>query len=209
MVDHPHVWVAVLRRIVLATKFARIQQNAQDLWVCPSRPLRHQEQTAEHKEPAEKTPKQIESCRAHNQRNKEQLPFRAKNGQRLVNDLVCRVNSALCLHTSLTPPYDPGKSQERKLTAAIAMPMPKTIPANMRLFPPSPKANIKPPTTMATRLRPFAIGPVKAFCSCCTAFSQGLPPACSRMSVSIVFILHVPKTRVLAACLHTQTLQSC
>src|SRR5262249_24113479 len=110
-----------------------------------------------------------------------------------IDCLVCRVNPPLCLHTSLTSPYDPGKSQDRKLTAAIAMPMPKTIPANMRLLPPSPKANIKPPTTIATRLRPLAIGPVKAFCSCCTAFSQGLPPDCSKMSVSIVFILDILK----------------
>ena|ERR1700693_377197 len=54
-----------------------------------------------------------------------------------------------------------GKSQLRKLTAAIAMPMPNTIPANTRLFPPSLKANIKLPTTMATRLRSLAIGLVR------------------------------------------------
>ena len=45
-------------------------------------------------------------------------------------------------------------SQARKLAAPIAMPSPKTIPASAFLLPPSPKANIKPPTTMAIRLKP-------------------------------------------------------
>src|SRR5260370_34373480 len=58
-------------------------------------------------------------------------------------------------------------------TAPIAMPTPKTIPASMRLESPSPKANMSPPTTMATRLKPLAIGLVRAACRTLTAFYHG------------------------------------
>ena len=52
-----------------------------------------------------------------------------------------------------------------KLTAPIAMPTPNTMPASMRFDWPSPKANIRPPTTMATSARPRAMGPVNAVCN--------------------------------------------
>src|SRR6266508_2876196 len=68
---------------------------------------------------------------------------------------------------------DHGKSQLMKLTAPIAIPTPKTMPASIRLDSPSPKANMSPPTTMATRLKPRAIGPVKAVLRTSTAFSHG------------------------------------
>jgi hypothetical protein len=41
------------------------------------------------------------------------------------------------------------------------------------LDPPSPNANVTPPTTIDTRLNPRAIGPVKLVIKTLTAFSQG------------------------------------
>ena len=49
-----------------------------------------------------------------------------------------------------------------KLAAPMAIPSPKMIPARVRFDPPSPKANIKPPLTIATSDNPRAIGPVMA-----------------------------------------------
>src|SRR5260370_33565965 len=66
-----------------------------------------------------------------------------------------------------------GNSQAMKLTAPIAMPTPKTMPASIRLDSPSPKANMSPPTTIATRLKPRAMGPVNADWRTLTAVSQG------------------------------------
>src|SRR6185437_16210190 len=57
-----------------------------------------------------------------------------------------------------------------KFTAPTAMPTPKITPDNVRLAAPSPKANIRPPTTSA---KPVAIGPVKAVCNACTACVHG------------------------------------
>src|SRR5579863_2702578 len=68
-------------------------------------------------------------------------------------------------------PY--GKSQAMKLTAPMAIPTPKTMPASVRFDSPSPNANMRPPTTMATRLSPRAIVPVNAVWRTLTAFSQG------------------------------------
>src|SRR6266481_5402029 len=69
-----------------------------------------------------------------------------------------------------------GKSQAMKLTAAIAIPTPKRTPARTRFEPPSPKANVRPDTTIATRERPRAIVLVKACWRTPTAFSQGEAP---------------------------------
>src|ERR1700730_1259917 len=66
-----------------------------------------------------------------------------------------------------------GKSQVRKFTAAIAIPTPKSTPARMRFEPPSPNANVSPPTTIATSDSPRAIVLVNASCKTLTAFSQG------------------------------------
>src|SRR6266536_3368344 len=60
-----------------------------------------------------------------------------------------------------------------KFTAPTAMPTPKITPDKVRLAAPSPKANISPPTTIATNASPVAIGPVKAVCNACTACVQG------------------------------------
>src|SRR5713101_49088 len=70
----------------------------------------------------------------------------------------------------------PGKSHERKFTAAIAIPTPKSTPASTRFEPPSPKAKVRPATTIATRERPRAMVLVKACCSTLTAFSHGEVP---------------------------------
>src|ERR1700677_4848678 len=78
-------------------------------------------------------------------------------------------------HSVVPPVVDnyPGNSQARKFTAAIAMPTPKSTPASTRFDPPSPKANVKPETTIATRESPRAIVLVNAVCRTFTAFSQG------------------------------------
>jgi hypothetical protein len=70
-----------------------------------------------------------------------------------------------------------GNSQAIKLTAAMAMPTPKSTPARIRLDPPSPKAKVKPATTIETSERPRAIVVVNACIKTFTAFSQGEPPA--------------------------------
>lgn len=59
----------------------------------------------------------------------------------------------------------------------------ETMPAKVRLPPPSPKANVKPPTTIATSARPLAMVPVNACCRTFTAFSQGELP-CPKTSVA-------------------------
>ena len=69
-----------------------------------------------------------------------------------------------------------------KFTAPTAMPMPKTMPAKTRFDWPSPKANINPPTTIATRLSPVAIGPVKAVLRTLTALSHGCRPPARRQA---------------------------
>src|SRR5579872_6042340 len=74
----------------------------------------------------------------------------------------------------------PGNSQARKFTAAIAMPTPKRTPASTLFEPPSPKANVKPETTIATRDNPRAMVLVNAVSSTLTAFSQGELPACAK-----------------------------
>src|SRR6266568_3043918 len=70
----------------------------------------------------------------------------------------------------------PGKSHDRKFTAAMAIPTPKSTPASTRFEPPSPKAKVRPATTMATSERPRAMVLVKACCSTLTAFSHGEVP---------------------------------
>src|SRR5580704_14152653 len=70
-----------------------------------------------------------------------------------------------------------------KLTAPMAIPTPNTMPASSRLDPPSPNANVTPPTTIETRLRPRAIGPVKLVIKTLTAFSHG--EACAYVAVGI------------------------
>src|SRR5207247_8916468 len=70
----------------------------------------------------------------------------------------------------------PGKSHARKLTAAMAMPTPKSTPARIRFEPPSPKAKVKPATTIETSDRPRAIVVVNACIKTLTAFSHGEAP---------------------------------
>src|SRR6267154_3033175 len=70
----------------------------------------------------------------------------------------------------------PGKSQARKLTAAMAIPTPKSTPASTRFEPPSPKAKVRPETTIATKERPRAMVLGNACCRTLTAFSHGEAP---------------------------------
>src|SRR5947207_11075485 len=58
----------------------------------------------------------------------------------------------------------------------MAMPTPKSTPASTRFEPPSPKAKVRPATTMATSERPRAMVLVNACCSTLTAFSHGEVP---------------------------------
>jgi len=72
--------------------------------------------------------------------------------------------------------YEAEKSQARKLTAAMAIPTPKSTPARTRFEPPSPNAKVKPATTIETSERPRAIVVVNACIKTLTAFSQGDAP---------------------------------
>ena len=67
----------------------------------------------------------------------------------------------------------PGKSQDSKFTAAMAIPAPKSTPASTRFEPPSPKAKVSPATTIATRDSSRAIVLVNACSRTLTEFSQG------------------------------------
>src|SRR5260370_9651114 len=58
----------------------------------------------------------------------------------------------------------------------MAMPTQKRTPASTRFEPPSPKAKVRPDTTIATKERPRAIVLVNACCRTPTAFSQGEAP---------------------------------
>src|SRR6266487_1252298 len=86
-------------------------------------------------------------------------------------------------HVFLSPLFaligDHGKSQAMKFTAATAMPTPKRTPARTRFEPPSPKAKVKPETTIATRERPRAMVLVNACIKTLTAYSQGELPCAS------------------------------
>src|SRR6202790_2042202 len=80
------------------------------------------------------------------------------------------------------------------------MPSPNMIPAKVRFAPPSPKANVKPPMTMAMRASPLAIGPVNASCRTLAAFSQGelacrAKAAVVKNSVAPVATKHLQSTR--------------
>src|SRR6185437_12742158 len=89
------------------------------------------------------------------------------------------VDSLVFCHAplSLVSGQDPGNSQARKFTAAIAMPTPNNTPARTRFEPPSPKAKVRPDTTIATSDSPRAMVLVNAVSKTLTAFSQGELPA--------------------------------
>src|ERR1700737_1646109 len=70
------------------------------------------------------------------------------------------------------------------------MPTPKSTPARTRLEPPSPKAKVRPETTMATSESPRAMVLVNACCSTFTAFSQG-ELACAKAGAAMTS----PKSR--------------
>src|SRR6185437_5804609 len=93
---------------------------------------------------------------------------------------IDRVNSSCVRHVRAVRRklvQAPGKSHARKLTAAMAMPTPNSTPARIRFDPPSPKAKVKPATTMETSERPRAMVVVNACIKTLTAFSHGEPPA--------------------------------
>src|SRR6266436_1374104 len=76
-----------------------------------------------------------------------------------------------------TPVFQvPGKSQDRKFTAAMAIPAPKSTPPSTRFEAPSPKAKVSPATTIATKDSPRAIVLVNARRRTLTAFSQADSP---------------------------------
>src|SRR5580658_10134077 len=93
--------------------------------------------------------------------------------------LLIRLDSAMCCSPGSCVIQLPGKSQARKFTAAIAMPTPNSTPASTRFEPPSPKANVRPATTMATSERPRAMVLVNAVMRTLTAFSHGELPPCA------------------------------
>ena len=71
----------------------------------------------------------------------------------------------------------PGKSQDRKFTAAMAIPTPKSTPASTRFEAPSPKAKVSPGHDNRRKGQPRAIVLVNACWRTLTAFSQGDWPA--------------------------------
>src|SRR5260370_21947344 len=101
MFNHPNVRIEKLRRVILTAKLARVEQDPQDLRVRPRRPLRQKEKASEQQYATEQTAEEIESRRAHNQRNEEQLSFRAQNCERLVDTLVSGVDTAVRWHCYL------------------------------------------------------------------------------------------------------------
>ena len=67
----------------------------------------------------------------------------------------------------------PGKSQDRKFTAAMAIPTPKSTPASTRFEPPFTDGEGEPGHDNRNQGQPRAIVLVNAFCRRLTAFSQG------------------------------------
>src|ERR1700733_12174051 len=155
-----------LGRIVPQPKFGGIEQDAKDLRVGGSSPASQNEEGSKHYYAAYEASEEIEGPSSDDQGHKKERAFGAPDRQGSVDRLVDGMGGGSVLHR-MCPPYP--KSHERKLTPPMAIPTPKMIPANMRLDSPSPNANISPPTTMAIRLNPFAIGPVKDACSTLTA----------------------------------------
>src|ERR1700688_1313486 len=99
--------------------------------------------------------------------------------------LLIRLASATCFSFGTCVLQLPGKSHDRKFTAAMAMPTPKSTPASTRFEPPSPKAKVSPATTIATSDSPRAIVLVNACCRTLTAFSQGdWPAACANAAAA-------------------------
>ena len=92
--------------------------------------------------------------------------------------LLIRLVSAMCFSFGTCVIQLPGKSHDRKFTAAMAMPTPKSTPASTRFEPPSPKAKVRPATTMATSERPRAMVLVKA----CLQHANGVFPWGSSLS---------------------------
>src|SRR5437016_2872470 len=73
-----------------------------------------------------------------------------------------------------TPVFQvPGKSQDRKFTAAMAIPTPKSTPASTRFEPPFTDGEGEPGHDNRNQGQPRAIVLVNAFCRRLTAFSQG------------------------------------
>src|SRR5580700_9003848 len=82
----------------------------------------------------------------------------------------------------------------------MAMPTPNSTPASTRFEPPSPKAKVRPATTMATSERPRAIVLVKAVIKTLTAFSQGELP-CANAGAAKSKVTAMP-ARFRAVCLN-------
>src|SRR5690349_14271083 len=101
MVNHPHVRIAKLCRVILPAKLAGIEQDSQNLRVRPRRPLRHQKQARKDQNSAEKTAEEVERRRTHHQRNEKQLSFSAKNRERFVDRFMGRVDPTFSLHKYL------------------------------------------------------------------------------------------------------------
>ena len=98
----------------------------------------------------------------------EELSLCAKDGERAMKGPVNRVDSScwssltFSVRSASMARKNQGKSQARKLTAAMAMPTPNRTPAMIFFEPPSPKAKVNPATTMETSERPRAMVVVNA-----------------------------------------------
>jgi len=152
--------------VVMGAEPRRGQQKSQNLWIGSGGPLRHEIEQQKHEQAARQASKQIECACTYAHGEEEKPPFRAEDGERTGERAVNQIDpSSIGSHGRSSEQrvgLQPGKSQERKLTAAMAMPTPNRTPARTLFDPPSPKANVSPATTMATRARPRAIVLVKA-----------------------------------------------
>jgi hypothetical protein len=156
------------------------EDKTQDLRVSFRGPPGGKVQKKEHQDAAQQARKHVERRCAHAHGEEEELPLCAKDGEWAMEGPIHGVDSSLFGHAAVGSKreldYEVGNSQARKLTAAMAMPTPKSTPARTRFEPPSPKAKVKPATTMATSERPRAISVVNAVIKTVTAFSQGDVP---------------------------------
>src|SRR6266446_3007757 len=141
--------VVPLQRIVAAPEFRGVEQDSQDLRIGAGRPPGKPIKRGKHEQTAHQAAEEIERRGSQDQGHEKQAPLGPQNREgfvhRRIHWMECWITGMRC---ALAAGLDHGKSQVMKFTAPIAMPTPNTIPASMRLESPSPKLNIKPPTTI-------------------------------------------------------------
>jgi hypothetical protein len=138
-----------------------IHKEVKDFRVGPGGPAREQIKQAEHQDSAQESVQEVKDRGPHHKGEKEESPLRPQKGERVIERPENGITSSFHRRAS------------KGITLNSALPTPKMTPAIVRFAPPSPNANINPPTTIATSAKPVAIGPVKAASRTCTACVQG------------------------------------